>query len=191
MGPMAIFGPFGPRGLSRGRGEPPGVRGINMSPWRGLAAPFRPDLIFRPGPLPGQIWAQKHQIGAEWGRHASVWADTLRIHGHSLWHASGALRGLQTAKNLLNTLIFMFFGSLGFPPPSLLGPPIVPLRDARCYCHPIVPFAGCRYVAFLPTKQELHLKLTRQKACPEGQKSEDVSGACSEGQKPESGVRKE
>ena len=54
-----FWSPFGPRGLSRGRGEPPGVRGINMSPWRGLAAPFKPDLIFRPGPLPGQIRVPK------------------------------------------------------------------------------------------------------------------------------------
>ena len=57
----------------------------------------------------------------------------------------GALGGLQTAKNLPETLIFMFFGSLGGPP-SLLGMPIVPLRDAHCRCHSIVPFVGCRYV---------------------------------------------
>ena len=50
---------FGSGGLSRGRGEPPGVRGIDMSLWRGQAAPFKLDLIFRPGPLPGQIWTPK------------------------------------------------------------------------------------------------------------------------------------
>ena len=46
-----------------------------------------------------------------------------------------------------------FSGPLGGPPcpwASLLS-----LRDAHCYCHPIVPFAGCRCVAFLPNKRPL------------------------------------
>ena len=62
----------------------------------------------------------------------------------------GAL-GAPKRPQIYKKTTFMFFGSLGGGLP--LGIPIVLLRDAHCYCHPIVPFAGCRYVAFLPTRE--------------------------------------
>ena len=74
---------------------------------------FRPDLMFS---VSGSLISgtaksrpRKHQIGAEWGRHASPWADTLRIHCHGLWHASGGLWGPQNGQKIFkNTDVHVF-----------------------------------------------------------------------------------
>ena len=61
------LGPFGVWGPIQRQGEPPGVRGINMSPWRGLTARSRQILFFGlwfQGLCQAESRPRKHEIGA-------------------------------------------------------------------------------------------------------------------------------
>ena len=154
-------GPWGPMG-------PMGAYGGPWQPRAPSGAPEGCPWAVQPQGQTAKSGSRRHQIGAEWGRHAFPWADTLRIHCHGLWHASGGLRGALNGDKSIKNVDFHVFWVPGGGNPLLLGMPIVPLWDARCYCHPIVPFAGCRYVALLPSERTLQLVL------------QDVSGAKSQ-----------
>ena len=137
------FGPFGAQGAVQRQGEPPGVRGINMSPWRGLAAPFKPDLILRPS---GSRAFARPNLGPqniESGLNGVAMPPFGLILSRSTATASGMPLGALGAPKRPQIYkkhgFSCFFGSLGGTLP--LGIPIVPLRDAHRHCHSIAPFA--------------------------------------------------
>ena len=65
---------------------------------------------------------------AEWGRHASPWADTLRIHCHGLWHASGGAQKKQKIRHRARRAPVECLGRCQSPvrgsPVSCLGCPV-------------------------------------------------------------------
>ena len=105
-----------PRPLERPQGRLRGLKG-------GFQA-SRPD-----DRLPGLFWAArmagkrsgKHRIGAEQGRQATVWADTLRIRCCGLPNGCGCLRSPKTAKNHCFLRFSGFWGVGGDPPANFPG----------------------------------------------------------------------